>query len=169
MSWKPGSRRGLVFLPGSGPPAGGTPGASRWALAACCRTAATLEEAYLEARSPTLDQVWLERAKEAVRRLRALAPGPVGAALELVRRGEGVGHGPARAEGTLMALAARAPAGHPADAVLGRSHFLAGSAEALHTLAASVQLLSQVPASVRPCLPAPGRALGYNTLGLLRP
>lgn len=57
---------------------------------------ATLKEAYLEVTLRPLDEVWQERAESAMRWLRALGPRPIGAALELVRRGEGVGGGPAR-------------------------------------------------------------------------
>lgn len=60
--------------------------------------------------------------------------------------------------GTLMALAARPPAGHTPDAVLGRSHFVTGSEEALQAFAGCVQLLGQVPGhlSVPAFLPRAG-------------
>lgn len=57
---------------------------------------ATLKDAYLEVTPKPLDEVWQERAESALRLWRALGPRPIMAALELVRWGEGVGHGLAR-------------------------------------------------------------------------
>lgn len=57
---------------------------------------ATLKDAYLEVTPRALDEVWRERLEGAVRLWQALAPRPIGAAVELVRWGEGVGCGPAR-------------------------------------------------------------------------
>lgn len=60
---------------------------------------ATLKDAYLEVTLRPLDELWQERAQEAVQLLRAVRPRPIGAALELVRWGAGVGRGPARPGG----------------------------------------------------------------------
>ncbi|XP_064448631.1 uncharacterized protein LOC123844460 [Mirounga angustirostris] len=50
------------------------------------RPLATLKDAYLEVTPQPLDEVWRERAEEAVRLWRALGPRPIGAAMELAAR-----------------------------------------------------------------------------------
>uniref|UniRef100_A0A8I3NDY4 Vitellogenin domain-containing protein n=1 Tax=Canis lupus familiaris TaxID=9615 RepID=A0A8I3NDY4_CANLF len=50
------------------------------------RPLATLKDAYLEVTLRPLDELWQERAQEAVQLLRAVRPRPIGAALELAAR-----------------------------------------------------------------------------------
>lgn len=108
VSWRPVSWRsgGLAFLPKSGMQAGtscllsrplGVPHSEGQPPVA--GPLATLKDAYLEVTLRPLDELWQERAQEAVQLLRAVWPRPIGAALELVRWGAGVGRGPARPGG----------------------------------------------------------------------
>lgn len=100
-----GWSRGLVSLLGSGivtsclPPGLRRRGAGRGLTVGVAPVAgplATLKDAYLEVTPRPLDDMWWERLEGAAQLWRTLAPRPIRAAVELVRRDEGVGWGPAR-------------------------------------------------------------------------